>query len=186
MDDSEADIQSNELQFVWEAMTPELQVNVPNSEEYQSTNTAFPVFQQQSIQNEYQEQNQSHSTEVADNDTLLSSPSNGIYLSPDNDSRRDSVRSMSVIGDNGIRIKQNIRRNGTLPNLSKGTSSLTHHQPFLHNYLQVPQSRTSQTARSNSSVASMQSDLESCLGDAQFSNDLIEGKAIVPVECLCW
>ncbi|VDO21140.1 unnamed protein product [Brugia timori] len=123
-------------------------------------------------------QNQSHSTEVADNDTLLSSPSNGIYLSPDNDSRRDSVRSMSVIGDNGIRIKQNIRRNGTLPNLSKGTSSLTHHQPFLHNYLQVPQSRTSQTARSNSSVASMQSDLESCLGDAQFSNDLIEGKAI--------
>ncbi|VDN93444.1 unnamed protein product [Brugia pahangi] len=62
--------------------------------------------------------------------------------------------------------------------LISGTSSLTHHQPFLHNYLQVPQSRTSQTARSNSSVASMQSDLESCLGDAQFSNDLIEGKAI--------
>ncbi|VDN93445.1 unnamed protein product [Brugia pahangi] len=65
-------------------------------------------------------QNQSHSVELADNDTLLSSPSNGIYLSPDNDSRRDSVRSMSVVDDNGVRIKRNIRRNGTLPNLSKG------------------------------------------------------------------
>ncbi|EFO25427.2 hypothetical protein LOAG_03061 [Loa loa] len=117
MDDNEADMQLNELQFVWEEMTPELQ----NSEEDQSTNTVFPIYQQQSVQNVYSEQNQTHAEELADSGTLLSSPSNGIYLSPDNDFRRDSVQSMSDIDDNVMRTKRNIKRNGTLPNLSKGS-----------------------------------------------------------------
>lgn len=70
--------------------------------------------------NKFVEQKRSHSVELADNGTLPSSPSNGIYLSPENDFRRDSVRSMSIIDDSGMRTRLNIKRNGTLPNLSKG------------------------------------------------------------------
>ncbi|CAG9534390.1 unnamed protein product [Cercopithifilaria johnstoni] len=65
-----------------------------------------------------------------------------------------------------------------IPDLQCTSSPENQSPSFLHNYLQVPQSHTSQSARSNSSVASMQSDLESCMGDVQFPSDLIEGKVI--------
>lgn len=68
--------------------------------------------------NQFTEQNQSHS---ADDDIVLLSSSNDIYLSPDKDFRRDNVRSMSVIDDIGMRTRRYIKRNGTLPNLSKGS-----------------------------------------------------------------
>ncbi|VDK66541.1 unnamed protein product [Onchocerca ochengi] len=135
----------------------------------------------------FAEKNQNHSAESADNVTLQSSPSNCIYLSPDNNFRCDSVRSMSIVGDTEMHARRilSIKRNGTVPNLSQDASSSGNHQPFLHKYLQVPQSHTSQSGRSNSSVASMQSDLESCIGDMHFEDELLDGKAIDVLRMLC-
>lgn len=73
------------------------------------------------MKNKFTEPRLTHSAELADNDTLQSSTNSGIYLSANNDFRRNSVRSMSDIGDNKMRTKRNIKRNGTLPNLSKGS-----------------------------------------------------------------
>ncbi|VDO27815.1 unnamed protein product [Onchocerca flexuosa] len=133
-----------------------------------------------SFMNKFAEKNQNYSAESADNVTLPSSPSNCIYLSPDNNFRCDSVRSMSIVSDNEMRTRRilSIKRNGTVPNLSQDASSSGNHQPFLHSYLQVPQSHASQSGRSNSSIASMQSDLESCIGDIHFEDELLDGKAI--------
>ncbi|KAM3719323.1 Neprilysin-1 [Dirofilaria immitis] len=182
MDDYETDAQSNISQFIWKEMTPQLQMpflrlhqaDILNSEECQLANMAFLNCQQQFNQSGCSEQNQNHS-ESGDNGTSPSTPGNGTYLSPNKNFRCDSVRSMNTISKNEIDTRRNIKRNGTLPNLSKDASSSAHYQPFLHNYLQVPQS---QSARSNSSIASMQSDLESCVGDTYFQDEFIETKAI--------
>ncbi|KAL3994722.1 hypothetical protein ACH3XW_22875 [Acanthocheilonema viteae] len=121
MNENEADIQSNELQFMLEEMASDLQADVRNFEEYRPSNTEFPICQQQSIQNRYSEPNQSHSAELIDNGTLVLSSRNEIYLSPNNDFRLGNIRSMSVTDDNGMHTARNIKRNGTLPNLSKGS-----------------------------------------------------------------
>uniref|UniRef100_A0A915PDG0 Uncharacterized protein n=1 Tax=Setaria digitata TaxID=48799 RepID=A0A915PDG0_9BILA len=116
MDSNETDTQSNQTPLL-----SSLRSSTPNSGEYRSTNTELLTRQEQSAQSAYSEQNQSHSTESADNDPLPSSPSNEIYLSAENDFRRDSVRSTSVIDDSGMHTGRNIKRNGTLPSLSKGS-----------------------------------------------------------------